>query len=110
MDEPTTNAGTVPIGLTKEAPNPEVTSVKRLLTLLDKTSKSCRTYGATNPVAQKFFNQLFEELSAHLATYSKLAFLVQRSELYFNGEIVYKTEQDGSNESVAFKLYSDGVL
>ena len=109
MDEPTTDAGTVPIGLTKEAPNPEVTSVKRLLALLDKTSKSCRTYGATNPVAQKFFNQLFEELSAHLATYSKLAFLVQRSELYFNQEIVYKTEQDASNESVAFKLYSDGV-
>ncbi|NOS80198.1 MAG: hypothetical protein HOP32_01295 [Nitrospira sp.] len=109
MDQLTTDAGTVPIGLTKEAPNPEVTSVKRLLALLDKTSKSCRTYGATNPVAQKFFNQLFEELSAHLATYSKLAFLVQRSELYFNQEIVYKTEQDASNESVAFKLYSDGV-
>ena len=109
MDEPTTDAGAAPIGLTKEAPNPEVTSVKRLLALLDKTSKSCRTYGATNPVAQKFFNQLFEELSTHLATYSRLAFLAQRSELYFNGEIVYKSEQDASNESIAFKLYSDGV-
>jgi hypothetical protein len=109
MDEPTTDTGAVPIDLVKEAPNPEVTSVKRLLALLDKTSKSCRTYGTTNPVAQKFFNQLFEELSAHLATYSKLTFLVQRSELYFNEEIVYKSEQDASNESVAFKLYSDGV-
>ena len=60
-------------------------------------------------MAQKFFQQLFEGLTAHLATYSKLAFLVQRSELYFNGEVVYRSEQDSSNESVAFKLYADGI-
>jgi hypothetical protein len=60
-------------------------------------------------VAQKFFEQLFEGLTAHLATYSKLAFLVQRSELYFNGAVVYRSEQDSSNESVAFKLYADGI-
>ena len=63
----------------------------------------------TNPVAQTFFQQLFEGLTAHLATYSKLAFLVQRSELYFGGEVVYRSEQESSNESVAFKLYSDGI-
>ena len=60
-------------------------------------------------MAQKFFQQLFEGLTAHLATYSKLAFLVQRSELYFNGEAVYQSDQESSNESVAFKLYSDGI-
>ena len=101
MDEPRTDDGALPIVPAKEAPNPELASVKRLLTLLDKTAKSSRTYGAANPVAQKFFHQLFEGLTAHLATYSKLAFLVQRSELYFDGEIVYRSEQDSSNESVA---------
>ena len=109
MDDPKTDAGALPIALEKEPANPELASVKRLLTLLDKTAKSSRTYGAANPVAQKFFQQLFEGLTAHLATYSKLAFLVQRSELYFNGEVVYRSEQGSSNESVAFKLYADGI-
>jgi len=109
MDELTTEGSALPIAPVKDPPNPELSSVKRLLTLLDKTAKSSRTYGAANPVAQKFFQQLFEGLTAHLATYSKLAFLVQRSELYFNGEVVYQAEQGSSTESVAFKLYSDGI-
>src|SRR5262249_9482563 len=109
MDEQLTESGAWPIAPAKEAADPELVSVKRVLTLLDKTAKSSRTYGSANPVAQKFFQQLFEGLTAHLATYSKLAFLVQRSELYFNGEVVYRSEQDSSNESVAFKLYSDGI-
>ena len=109
MDEPKTDDDALPIAPAKEPANPELASVKRLLALLDKTAKSSRTYGSANPVAQKFFQQLFEGLTAHLATYSKLAFLVQRSELYFNGEAVYQSDQESSNESVAFKLYSDGI-
>ena len=109
MDEPNTDGITLPITPEKEPAELELASVKQLLALLDRTAKSSRTYGAANPVAQKFFQQLFEGLTAHLATYSKLAFLVQRSELYFNGEVVYRSEQDSSNESVAFKLYADGI-
>ena len=109
MDEIKTDDDVLPIASEKEAHNPELISVKRVLNLLDKTAKSSRTYGSTNPVAQKFFQQLFEVLTAHLSTYSRLAFLIQRSELYFNGEIVYQAEQDSSNESVAFKLYADGI-
>ena len=109
MDEPKTDGGALPIAPVKEPANPELASVKRLLTLLDKTAKSRRTYGAANPVAQKFFQELFDGLTAHLATYSKLTFLIQRSELYFHGEVVYRSEQDSSNESVAFKLYADGI-
>lgn len=109
MDEQLTESGAWPIAPLKDAADPELTSVKRVLTLLDKTAKSSRTYGSANPVAQKFFQQLFEGLTAHLTTYSKLAFLVQRSELYFNGEVVYRSEQESSNESVAFKLYADGI-
>lgn len=109
MDEQLTESGAWPIAPLKDAADPELVSVKRVLTLLDKTAKSRRTYGSANPVAQKFFQQLFEGLTAHLTTYSKLTFLVQRSELYFNGEVVYRSEQESSNESVAFKLYADGI-
>jgi flagellar biosynthesis chaperone FliJ len=93
----------------KETTDPEIVSVKRLLKLLDKTAKSSRTYGINNPVAQNFFQQLHQEMETHLSTYSKLRFLVQRSELHFKDEVVYKSEQDASNENIAFKLYADGI-
>ncbi len=89
--------------------DPEIASIKRVLKLLDKTSKSNRTYGSTNPVAQKFSQQLFAELTTHLSTYSKLAFLVQRSELLCKECVVYQAEKDSGSESIAFKLYADGI-
>ncbi len=93
----------------RAAEDPEIVSVKRVLKLLDKTAKSNRTYGSTNPVAQKFTQQLFEELTHHLAAHSKLAFLVQRSELLCKDHVVYQAEKDGGSESIAFKLYADGI-
>ncbi|MBS0151636.1 MAG: HEAT repeat domain-containing protein [Nitrospira sp.] len=91
------------------AEDPEIVSIKRVLKLLDKTAKSNRTYGSTNPVAQKFSQQFFEELTAHLATYGKLSFLVQRTALLYKEYVVYQEEQDGGGESMAFKLYADGI-
>jgi HEAT repeat protein len=93
----------------KGTEDPEIASVKRILKLLDKTAKSNRTYGSTNPVALKFSQQLFQELTGHLTTYAKLTFLVQRSELRFNDTIVYETDMSSSGESFAFKLYADGI-
>ena len=93
----------------RTAEDPEIVSVKRVLKLLDKTAKSNRTYGATNPVAQKFSQQLFDELTTHLATYSRLPFLVQRTQLLCKEYVVYQAEQDGGGESIAFKLYADGI-
>ncbi len=93
----------------KGTEDPEVSSVKRVLKLLDKTAKSNRTYGATNPVALKFSQQLFEELSHHLDTYAKLTFLVTRGELLCKDEVVYQAEKEGGSENLAFKLYADGI-
>ena len=95
--------------LAKEAADPEVTSVKQLLRLLDKTSKSTRTYGPNNPVAQKFFQQFHEELTKHLGTYGRLGFLVRRSELFFKEAVVYQTHDEAAGENLAFKLYADGI-
>ena len=89
--------------------DPEIVSVKRILKLLDKTAKSNRTYGTTNPVAQKFTQQLYEELTNHLTAFSRLSFLVQRSELLCKDHVVYQAEKDGGSESLAFKLYADGI-
>lgn len=93
----------------RAAEDPEIVSIKRVLKLLDKTAKSNRTYGSTNPVAQKFSQQLFDELTAHLVSYEKLTFLVQRTALMCKEYVVYQAEQDGGSESIAFKLYADGI-
>lgn len=93
----------------KGTEDPEVASVKRVLKLLDKTAKSNRTYGSTNPVAQKFSQQLFQELTGHLTTYSKLTVLIQRSGLLFRESIVYETDRGSNSENVAFRLYADGI-
>ncbi len=93
----------------RETEDPEIASLKRAIKLLDKTAKSNRTYGSKNPVAQKFSQQLFEELNGHLSTYSRLTLLVQRSELLYRHVVVYQADKDIRNESIAFRLYSDGI-
>jgi HEAT repeat protein len=57
----------------------------------------------------KFSQQLFEELSTHLNQYAKLTFLVQRSALMCKDQVVYQPENEGGSESIAFKLYADGI-
>ena len=93
----------------KGTEDPETASVKRILKLLDKTAKSNRTYGATNPVAQKFSQQLFEELTVHLDAYSKLTIFIRRSELVFNDTVVLQAEKNSGSEGIGFKLYADGI-
>ncbi|HEX2055231.1 MAG TPA: HEAT repeat domain-containing protein, partial [Nitrospiraceae bacterium] len=89
--------------------DPEIISVKALLKLLDKAAKSARTYGAANPVAKRFFDQFYDDLSKHLETYGRLPFVVQRSELYFKDHVVYQPDRDATGESIAFKMYADGI-
>ncbi|WHZ21219.1 MAG: hypothetical protein OJF47_000331 [Nitrospira sp.] len=93
----------------KEGADPELISVKQLLKLLDKAAKSARTYGAKNPVAQRFFQQFYDNLTTHLEQYAHLAFLVQGNQLFFKDEVVYQPENDATGESIAFKMYADGI-
>ena len=95
--------------LTKSHVDPEVVAVKQLLKLLDKAAKSARTYGTTNPVAQRFFQQFYEDLTKHLAQHTPLALLVQRNQLFLKEEVVYEPERDATGDSFAFKMYSDGI-
>src|SRR5438093_6092344 len=108
MAEPTLQGTTgVQATVAKGAIDPEVAAVKLSLKLLDKAFKTSRTYGTSNPVAQKFFQEFYAELTARLETLDTLTFVVQRSELYFRNEVVYQTESE--TENLAFKLYVDGI-
>ncbi|MER3424911.1 MAG: hypothetical protein C4293_18515, partial [Nitrospiraceae bacterium] len=85
----------------------ELQAMKQLLMLLDKTFKTTRTYGPNNPVAQKFFQQFYNELSRHLDAHDMLLLLIQRSELYYQGEVVYQASSP--TENLAFKMHADGI-
>lgn len=91
----------------RPAEAPELQPIKQLLTLLDKTFKTTRTYGPNNPVAQKFFQQFYSFLTLQLAAHDILQFLVQRSGLYYKGEVVYQSAS--TSENLAFKLHADGI-
>ena len=108
MVDPTFQGSTgTPAAVAKGAVDPEVAAVKLLLKLLEKAFKTSRTYGPNNPVAQKFFHEFYTDLTARLETIDRLTFVVQRSELYFQNEVVYQTESQ--TENLAFKLYVDGI-
>lgn len=85
----------------------ELQAITQLLALLDKTFKTVRTYGPTNPVAQRFFQQFYSYLTLQLAAHDVLQFLVQRGELYYKGQVVYRSSSP--TENLAFKLHADGI-
>ncbi|MEK6804104.1 MAG: hypothetical protein AABZ34_15790 [Nitrospirota bacterium] len=93
----------------KPGADPEAAMVKQLLKLLDKAAKSARTYGTKNPVAQRFFQQFYDDLTKHLTVHTPLALLVQRDQLFFRNEVVYQPERDATGDSFAFKMYADGI-
>ena len=85
----------------------ELEAVRRLLVHLEKTFKTARAYGPGHHLAGQFMQQLYDALAAYLAAHGPLSLVVQRSEFYYRGEIVYrKAAQD---ENLAFKLFGAGI-
>ena len=56
-----------------------------------------------------FFSSFIDELTQHLEHHTRRRFFVQRNQLFFREEVVYKPERDATGESFAFKMYSDGI-
>ena len=91
----------------KAPEDPEVSSIKRLLSLLEKSFKTSRTYGPTSETCQRFLKQLYDQLTAHLGQYQTLIFVVRRFQLQSRGEAVYQKPE--ARENLAFKLFADGI-
>ena|SRR5712691_4542527 len=86
----------------------EVISARSVFRDLDKTWRATRTYGLKNTVTTRFFEQLEGQTGRHLGEWPVLAVVVDAAELRLRGEIVYRGE-DSLGESLAFRLYGDGV-
>jgi len=91
----------------KQPEDQQVKTVQRLLNLVDKTFRTTRAYGKANQLSQKFINQLYDELTAHLEGLGALGVVVQRFEFYYQGKVVY--QKATPSENLAFKLYAEGI-
>lgn len=86
----------------------EIASARQVFRDLDKAWRATRTYGIANAVTRRFFEQLQALMFAHLESWPALAVIVDRAELRLYGEVVYRSE-DTLGESLAFRLFGDGV-
>lgn len=91
----------------KQPEDQQVKTVQRLLNLVDKTFRTARAYGKANELSQKFINQLYDELTAHLEGHGTLDVVVRRFEFYYQGKVVY--QKATPSENLAFKLYAEGI-
>jgi hypothetical protein len=85
----------------------EVKSARLVLQQLVKTCKTFKIYLPNNPIHQKFVDELVEKIDSHLQDFSSLRLRVQQFQLLCSGQPVY--ENLNQLESVAFKLFVDGV-
>jgi hypothetical protein len=86
----------------------EIASARAAFRELDKAWRATRTYGLDNALTRRFFDQLKALMTAHLEEWPALVAIVDRTELRLHGETIYRSE-DSLGESLAFRLYSDGV-
>src|SRR5947207_8594461 len=87
---------------------PEIASAEKVLRQLDKACRATRTYGLLNSVTERFFGQFQTDITSHLGTWPVLGLVVERAELRVYDQVVYRSE-DSVGESLAFRLYSDGI-
>lgn len=85
----------------------ELRSAREVLMQLNKTSKTLKIYLPNNPIYTKFLDELQDRLNAHLRDYETLDLHIRQFEMLYHGEVVY--ENDNRLESLAFKLYIDGI-
>lgn len=86
----------------------ETLSARQVFRDLDKAGRAARTYGLNNAVTRRFFDQLEAGLLRHHESWPVLGVVVERAGLRLYDELVYLGD-DTVGESLAFRLYGDGV-
>ncbi len=95
------------IGSDQELDKEELRSARDVLLQLTKTAKILKIYLPNNPIYQKFLQELQDRLDIHLQEYETLRFKIRQYEILYGGQVVY--ENANRVESMAFKLYVDGI-
>jgi HEAT repeat protein len=85
----------------------KIRSVKEVLQFIVKTTKTLKIYLSNNPIHQKFLSDLKEKFEVHFKAFGPLQLKVRQFELQCSGVTVY--ENINRLESLAFRLFSDGI-
>lgn len=85
----------------------EIAAAREVIQSIVKTSKAFKMYLPNNPLHQKFFQDLTGSISGFLNEYGELRLHVGQFDLHYEGSAVY--ENQDIKDSLAFKLYSDGI-
>ncbi|MBI4745596.1 MAG: HEAT repeat domain-containing protein, partial [Deltaproteobacteria bacterium] len=93
--------------LPQEVSKEEVASATEVMLSVVKTSKAFRMYLANNPLLRRFLDDLMARLTSYMGKYGELKLDIDQFELKCKGKTVYESRDP--KESLAFKLYSDGI-
>jgi hypothetical protein len=95
---------------TVEAPEvskEELALVTEIIHAMMKTTKGFRIYLPNNPLLAKFVQDMMEKMERYLSRHSEFMLEIDQFELRYGGKVVY--ENRDPKESMAFKMYSDGI-
>jgi hypothetical protein len=85
----------------------ELRSAADVIQHLTKTLKTLKLYLPNNPIYQKFLLELLTRFGRHLQEYDSMRLRIRQYEMTYGGKTVY--QNDNRLESLAFKLYVDGM-
>lgn len=85
----------------------EIASAAETLQALLKTSKAFRLYSSNNPLLRKFIDESAAKTTDHLHRFGKYQLDVDQFEISYGGKKIH--ENRDPKESVAFRMYSDGI-
>ena len=91
----------------QDIPKEELFSAAEVMLAMVKTSKGFKMYMPNNPLLARFVEELTGKMGNHLAAYGDFRLDIDQFELRYRGKVVY--ENRDPKESMAFKMYSDGI-
>lgn len=85
----------------------ELGSATDIMIAMVKMSKGMKMYLPNNPLVSRFIEDLGKKMAKQLANYGDFRLEIDQFELRYKGKVIYENREP--NESIAFKMYIDGI-
>ncbi len=88
-------------------PPPELQKVKDVIAALTKAIKTSKLYPESNPIYQKFIDELKDKFNSYMEEHGNLKLRLTQFKLFYKSVEVY--DNPDKLENIALKLFADGV-
>ncbi|MBI5043688.1 MAG: HEAT repeat domain-containing protein, partial [Nitrospirae bacterium] len=88
-------------------PPPELQKAKDVIGALTKAIKTSKLYPESNPIYQKFIEELKDKFNSYIEEYGDLKLRLTQFKLLYKGIEIY--DNPDKLENIALKLFTDGV-